>query len=114
LWRLEEQDPGLAAFGPSLCCGRAKNAYFLTMDADDFEGLTGLAFRPRGGGPALTLTRVMRAGEAAFTLIFSAPPGLVLPEGFYEFETERGDFAFHVMPIHTLAPGRQDYQAVFN
>jgi len=84
------------------------------MDTDDFEGLIGLALRPRDGGPALTLTRVMRASDAAFTLIFLAPPGVVLPEGFHEFETDRGNFAFHVMPIHTAAPDRQDYQAVFN
>jgi Domain of unknown function (DUF6916) len=51
----------------------------------------------------------------AFNLIFSGPPGDVLREGLYTFQVERGpEFEFYVMPIHTPAPGQQDYQAAFN
>jgi hypothetical protein len=50
-----------------------------------------------------------------FTLIFAGPPGDVLPEGEYAFEVEGGPaFEFYVMPIHTPARDRQDYQAAFN
>jgi len=51
----------------------------------------------------------------AFTLIFSGPRGDVMPEGLYSAEAEGGvRFEFYIMPIHTPASDRQDYQAVFN
>jgi hypothetical protein len=51
----------------------------------------------------------------AFALIFSGPRDDVMPEGFYAAETQDGArFDFYVMPIHTPASDRQDYQAVFN
>jgi hypothetical protein len=82
-------------------------------------------FRVKGGQHALRLARVdvhklsaQEAGQVprqAFTLIFSTPPGNVLREGFYVLEVEEGpQFELYVMPIHTPAPGRQDYQAAFN
>jgi hypothetical protein len=82
-------------------------------------------FRVRGGRHGLTLTEVEEPvlSEAQrklvprqpFTLIFAGPPGDVLPEGPYAFEVEGGPaFEFYVMPIHTLARDRQDYQAAFN
>jgi hypothetical protein len=50
-----------------------------------------------------------------FTLIFHGPRGDVMPEGFYAAEVEDGArFELYVIPIHTPAPERQDYQAVFN
>ncbi len=50
-----------------------------------------------------------------FTLIFHGPRGDVMPEGFYQAEVEDGArFELYVIPIHTTAPERQDYQAVFN
>jgi hypothetical protein len=50
-----------------------------------------------------------------FTLIFHGPRGDVMPEGFYAAEVEDGArFELYVIPIHTTAPERQDYQAVFN
>jgi hypothetical protein len=51
----------------------------------------------------------------AFTLIFTGPREQVLPEGFYAAEAEGGTrFDFYIMPIHTPARDRQDYQAIFN
>jgi hypothetical protein len=50
-----------------------------------------------------------------FTLIFHGAGGEVLPEGLYPVEVEGGPrFELYVIPIHTTAPDRQDYQAVFN
>jgi hypothetical protein len=50
-----------------------------------------------------------------FTLLFHGPVGDILPEGQYQVAIEDGpSVAFHIMPIHTPTPGRQDYQAVFN
>ncbi len=50
-----------------------------------------------------------------FTLIFHGVRGDVMPEGHYKAEAEGGArFELYVMPIHTSAPERQDYQAVFN
>jgi hypothetical protein len=50
-----------------------------------------------------------------FTLIFHGPKGDVMPEGLYAAEVEDGArFELYVIPIHTRAPDRQDYQAVFN
>jgi hypothetical protein len=50
-----------------------------------------------------------------FSLIFQGPRGDVMPEGFYAADVEDGPrFEFYIIPIHTPAPGRQDYQVVFN
>jgi hypothetical protein len=50
-----------------------------------------------------------------FTLLFHGPVGDVLPEGLYRVDIEDGPtLDFYIMPIHTVAPGRQEYQAVFN
>ncbi|QAU46353.1 DUF6916 family protein [Bradyrhizobium guangzhouense] len=50
-----------------------------------------------------------------FTLVFHGPRQGVMPEGFYAAEVEDGPrFDLYVIPIHTRAPDRQDYQAVFN
>jgi hypothetical protein len=83
------------------------------------------AFRVQGGRHAMTLTQVdvrrMQDWEAAvaprqpFTLIFSGPPGDVLSEGMHVLEVENGpSFELYVIPIHTPARDRQDYQAAFN
>ena len=49
-----------------------------------------------------------------FSLTFQGPPGAVLPEGQYAAEIEGGTVLdFYIMPIHTPARDRQDYQAVF-
>jgi hypothetical protein len=82
-------------------------------------------FRVASGRHALTLTSVdMRRREdwetkvvphQPFNLIFRGPPGDVLAEGHYMIEVEGGpSFELYVMPIHTPAPDRQDYQSSFN
>jgi hypothetical protein len=92
------------------------------LKADDFLPYVGKNFAAKDGRHALVLTRVEqpRLGDRGnfrdpFILIFRGPPGDVLPEGLYTFEVEGGpSFEFHVMPIHTPARDRQDYQAAFN
>lgn len=82
-------------------------------------------FRVQGGHQSLMLAevdaRVLSEADRKmfprqpFTLIFRGPPADVLPEGLHTLEVEGGDaFAIYVIPIHTLARDRQDYQAVFN
>jgi hypothetical protein len=82
-------------------------------------------FRVQGDDRALTLTEVQVPAlpesqlkilpRQPFSLIFQSPPAEVLPEGLYTFEVEGGPaLEFYVMPIHTPARDRQDYQAVFN
>jgi len=78
-------------------------------------------FRVTGGRHVLTLRRVDTLPKIdgiprqPFTLIFSGPPGDVLPEGQQMLEVDGGaTFDLYVMPIHTPELGRQHYQAVFN
>jgi hypothetical protein len=50
-----------------------------------------------------------------FLLIFHGPVGQVLPEGMFRTSIEDGPVTdIYIMPIHTVAPDRQEYQAVFN
>ena len=52
-----------------------------------------------------------------FILIFEGPGGRdkLLREGLYAAEAEGGKkFELYIMPIHTTALDRQDYQAAFN
>jgi hypothetical protein len=95
------------------------------LTAEHFHPHVTKVFHVRGGRHALTLTALegfdlseaqpQLLSRPPFTLIFAGPPDDVLPEGEYAFEVEGGPaFAFYVMPIHTLARDRQDYQAVFN
>ena len=82
-------------------------------------------FRVKGSNRAFTLTRVeqrrmedweVEAGfRQPFNLIFRAPPGDVLRQGLYTLEVEGGPaFELYVIPIHTPARDRQEYQAAFN
>ncbi len=89
----------------------------------DFTPHIGKLFRFPGSRIAVTLAtvdvheqaRVPGIDRTPFTLIFHGPLGDVLPEGFYSAEIEDGStLAFYIMPIHTVARDRQDYQAVFN
>jgi hypothetical protein len=53
--------------------------------------------------------------RAPFTLIFHGVRGDVLAPGIRTATAEDGtSFEFYIMPIHTPAPDRQDYQVVFN
>jgi hypothetical protein len=50
-----------------------------------------------------------------FTVLFHGPRRDILPEGTYTADIEDGSsLEFHISPIHTPAPDRQEYQAVFN
>ena len=88
--------------------------------ADTFQPFVGQTFKVRGGRHAFELADIEVGAEQAgwdfrpFTLIFRGPPGDVLPEGMYGLDAEGGaGFELYLMPIHTPAPGRQDYQSVF-
>ena len=89
---------------------------------EDFLPHVDKGFAVKNGRHALVLTSV-EVGRAPprgefrqpFLLIFRGPPGDVLPEGMYTFDVEGGpSFELYVMPIHTAARDRQDYQASFN
>jgi hypothetical protein len=82
-------------------------------------------FRIKNGRHALTLTAVEQRRREEweldmgfrepFNLIFRGPPGDVLPQGLYVMEVENGpEFELYVIPIHTPARDRQNYQASFN
>ncbi len=90
------------------------------MTAETFQPLVGRTFQVRGGRHAFALASVDVGDEQPgwerrpFTLIFRGQPDDVLPEGMYALEAESGEgFELYLMPVHTPAPGRQDYQAVF-
>jgi hypothetical protein len=93
-----------------------------TPKADDFLPHVNKTFAVKGGHHALVLTGVEQGrrgnrGEFRdpFLLIFRGPPGHVLPEGLYTFDVENGpSFELYVIPIHTPARDRQDYQSSFN
>lgn len=95
------------------------------LTAEHFLPHVDKTFRVTGGQHAFRLARVdvhkLSAQDATqvprqpFSLIFSGPPGNVLREGLYVMEVEQGpQFELYVMPIHTPARDRQDYQAAFN
>lgn len=95
------------------------------LTAEHFLPHVNTVFRVKGGHHALTLARVeqrrMEEWEATeglrepFNLIFRGPPGDVLREGMYTLECEGGpSFDLYVMPIHTPARDRQNYQSAFN
>ena len=98
----------------------------LTLTSDDFLPHVNKVFRVRGGHHALTLTRVDQrrrdeseptfAPREPFNLIFRGPPpNDLLREGLYTLDVDDGpSFELYVIPIHTPARDRQDYQAPFN
>ena len=95
------------------------------LKPDDFTPYVDRVFRVRNGGHALTLTAVeqrrleswetqMQLREP-FNLIFRGPMGDVLRAGLYTLDVEDGPaFELYVIPIHTPARDRQNYQAAFN
>ena len=95
----------------------------------DFEPYLGVPFRIAGWPHMLRLAAVdVRHGQSRpdnsgppFTLIFHGPRGALLPEGSHSATPEQSSGAaptaamvFHIMPIHTTAADRQEYQAIFN
>lgn len=102
-------------------------ADFVALTADTFAPHLGASFRVEGGRHVLSLSEVERLetqpghGDPTyqpFVLIFSGPPGDVLAEGMHMLTREGGADAdaydLYLIPVHTPAAGRQDYQAVFN
>jgi hypothetical protein len=99
-------------------------AEFVALTADTFAPHLGTSFRVEGGHHVLSLREVERLasqpghGDPAFepfVLIFSGPPGDVLAEGMHTIGREDGTaYDLYLIPVHTPARERQDYQAVFN
>ncbi|HQT75786.1 MAG: hypothetical protein B7Z80_14165 [Rhodospirillales bacterium 20-64-7] len=90
---------------------------------EDFAPYVGRAVHLGQQRPALRLARIEVSGASAvpgaarpaFILIFDGPTGDIVPEGLHRTTFEGGPTAdIYIMPIHTTAPGRQEYQAVFN
>jgi hypothetical protein len=90
---------------------------------EDFAPHVDKQFRFSGWHGSLRLARVetpARPGphdgaRAPFTLIFQGVRGDVMAQGMRTATAEDGSsFEFYIMPIHTPAADRQDYQAVFN
>jgi hypothetical protein len=90
---------------------------------EDFAPHVNKPFRFSGWPGSLRLARIelparptpADAAVSPFMLVFEGARGDVLAEGMRTATAEDGSsFAFYIMPIHTPAPGRQDYQAVFN
>jgi hypothetical protein len=90
---------------------------------EDFAPHVGKQFRFQGWQSTLRLAAINIHDQAAapaiarmpFILVFHGPVGDILPEGLYQADIEDGPtFEFYIAPIHTVAPDRQEYQAVFN
>jgi hypothetical protein len=90
---------------------------------EDFQPHVGREFRFGEQPQVLRLSRIDVGASPplpgmdykAFALVFTGPRGDVLPEGFYAAEAAGGArFELYILPIHTPAPDRQEYQAVFN
>jgi hypothetical protein len=98
-------------------------ADFVALTADAFAPHLGASFKVEGGHHVLSLSEVERLEAqpghapsfAPFVLIFSGPPGDVLAEGMHTIAREDGTaYDLYLIPVHTPARDRQDYQAVFN
>ncbi|HVJ51988.1 MAG TPA: hypothetical protein VM689_05970 [Aliidongia sp.] len=94
-----------------------------TLIADDFRPHLGRNFRPAGWPDALVFVSLDAMSQSNWTgpsrqpffLILRGPRERILPEGEYRFEVEGAEpLDLHIMPIHTLAEGHQDYQIAFN
>jgi hypothetical protein len=72
-------------------------------------------FRFAGWHGTLRLVEITGGPERPFALLFQGPQTDILPEGLYTANIDDAErFEFYIMPIHTPAADRQDYQAVFN
>ena len=88
-----------------------------------FAPYVGRTFSFQGSHVVLTLASVIAnpqyampgAANVPFSLNFHGPAGDILPEGFYKVSIADGPEAeFYILPVHTVARDRQDYQAAFN
>jgi hypothetical protein len=96
----------------------------IALTAALFDPHVDQAFRIQGGHHVLTLDKVepiaiqpwhRDMGLTPFVLMFSGVPGDILAEGMHTIALEDGSaYTMYLIPVHTSAPGRQDYQAVFN
>ena len=95
-----------------------------TLTRESFDPHVSKAFRVRDSQHVLTLLRIEGAREddgraimglrPPFNLIFTGAAGNVLAEGTHTLETGEGvAFELYVIPIHTPARDRQDYQSSF-
>lgn len=96
------------------------------LTIEDFAPHLSKTFRVRDGRHVLELAEIDEhvlvdrdrdlVKRAPFTLLFRGPPGDVLPAGLWTFDVDGADkpYELYVMPIHTHASDRQDYQAAFN
>ena len=93
------------------------------LTAQDFLAHVGKTLTPKGQPIVLTLVSVNitewpgwdDTQRRPFTLILRGSPSDILREGLYEVVVEEGPaFALYIIPIHTVAGDRQDYQVVFN
>jgi hypothetical protein len=93
------------------------------LTAQDFVSHVGKMFTPKGQHRVLTLVSVDTVGwpgedgmlREPFILILRGPPGDVLPEALYDVAVRDGpDLELYIIPIHTAARDRQDYQVAFN
>jgi hypothetical protein len=96
------------------------------MDAplthEDFQPHLDSEFRVSGHPQVLRLTKIdvrdhpplPHLNYKAFALLFSGPRAPVLPEGFHTVEANGRRFDLYVIPIHTPAHDRQNYQVIFN
>lgn len=89
---------------------------------EDFEPHLGKSFRFPGWHGVLRLAAIQDVSvhgvssdmRPPFVAIFQGPPNNVLAQGVYDAATDDGvELCFHIMPIHTPAADRQDYQALF-
>jgi hypothetical protein len=95
-----------------------------TLRSEHFAPHTDKPVRFRGWHGTLRLVSVTQMREQPgvpamarppFTVLFEGPRNDVLPEGEYIADIADGpSLEFYISPIHTPAPDRQDYQAVFN
>ncbi len=93
------------------------------LTAQDFAAHVGKTLTPRDRQVGLMLVSVDvtelpgwdETQRKPFTLILRGSSSGVLPEGLYEVAIESGPaIELYIIPIHTVAGDRQDYQVVFN
>jgi hypothetical protein len=94
------------------------------LKLEDFKPHVGKIFHFKGTPFAFPLDHIASnrkrlpksVKRRPFTLVFRGPrTAQHLPEGMYECEVEGGPtYSIYVIPIQTIEPEFQDYQAIFN